>query len=108
MVHRSLDDQGVRQVHDPNEQEREPLVDNLLYERRDESTLDEKTHEAKFHKELMALFKITETIKTERMNTTVFAVAAVATNAQPGMVSPTLALLIVIAQDLACQNEKAP
>ena len=41
---RSLDEQGARQVNDPNEQEREHLVDNLWYERRDESTLDEKTH----------------------------------------------------------------
>ena len=108
MAHPSLDERGVRQVHDLNEQEREHLIDNLWYEQRDESTLDEKTHEAKFHKELMALFKTTETIKADRMNTTVFPMAAVAMDAQPGMVSPTLALLIVMAQDLANQNEKEP
>ena len=101
-------EQGVRQVHDPNEQEREHLIDNLWYERPDESTLDEKTHDAKFHKELMALFKTTVTIKTDRMNTTVFPMAAVAMDAQPGMVSSTLALMIVMAQDLANQNENAP
>ena len=83
--HRSSDNQGVCQVNDPNEQEREHLVDNVWYERRDESTLDEITHEAKFHKELMGLFKITET-------------AAVA----------TLALSVVMAQNLAKQNEKEP
>ena len=42
MAHRSLDEQGERQVNDPNEQERENLIDNLWYERRDDSTLDEK------------------------------------------------------------------
>ena len=30
MAHRSLDEQGVRQVHDPNTQEREHLTDNLM------------------------------------------------------------------------------
>ena len=108
MSHRSLDDQGVGQVNDPNEKERKHLVKNLWYERRDESTLDEKTHEAKFYKELLALFKVTEAIKAERMNTTVFPMAAVATDAHLGMVSPTLTMLVVMAQNLANQNEKEP
>ena len=42
MARRSLDEQGGRRVNDPNEREREPLVDNLWFEYRDESTLDEK------------------------------------------------------------------
>ena len=65
MAHRSLNEQGVRQVNNPNEQGRKNLMDNLWYERRDESTLDQKTHEAKFLKELVALFKTTETRRTE-------------------------------------------
>ena len=72
---RPLNEQGVRQANDPNEREREHLADNLWYERRDESTLDDKTHDPKFHKELLALFKVTESIKTERTNTTVFPMA---------------------------------
>ena len=43
MSSRSLDGNGVRQVNDPNEQELKHLVDNLWYERRDESTLDDMT-----------------------------------------------------------------
>ena len=108
MAHRSLDEHGTRKVNDPNEQERENLVDNLWYKQRDNSTLDEKAHEAKFHKALVALFKITETIKQNRTNTTVLPIAAVVLDAQPGMVSPTLALLTVMAQDLACCNEREP
>ena len=104
----SLDENGVRQVNDPNEQERKHLVDNLWYEQRDESTLDDKTYDPKFHKELLALFKMTETIKTERTNTTVFPIPAISTNAQHGMVSPMLTLLVVMAWNLAKQNETEP
>ena len=43
-------------------------MDNLWYEQRDESTLDDKTHDPKFHKELLALFKVTEAIKAGRTN----------------------------------------
>ena len=39
-----------------------------------------------------------KTIKQNRKNTTVFHIAAVAPDAQPGMVSPTLALLSVMTQ----------
>ena len=78
---RSLDEQGVRQLNDPNEQEREHLVDNLWYERSDKSSLDDKTHDPKFHKELLALFGVTEAIKNRRTNTIVFPMAAVATDA---------------------------
>ena len=63
MLSRSLDENGVRQVNDPNEQERKHLVDNLWYKRRNESTLDDKTYDPEFHKELLVLFKVTETIK---------------------------------------------
>ena len=72
------------------------------------SKLDEKTHEANFQKEPVALFKTTEAIKGDHMNTTLFPMAAVAPDAQPGMASPTLALLMVLAQDLARRNEKEP
>ena len=105
---RSLNGQCVRQVNDPNEQEREHLVDNLWYERRDESTLDDKTHDPKFHKELLALFKVTESIKAEGTNTTVFLMATVAMDARPGMASPIPTLLVVMAQNLAEQNETEP
>ena len=52
MSSRSLDKNGVRQVNNPNEQERKHHVNNLWYKRRDESTLDDETHDPKFHKEL--------------------------------------------------------
>ena len=68
---RSLDENGVRKILDSNESERKHLIDNLWFERRDESTLDEKTHDPKFYIELLALFKETEMIKAERTNTTV-------------------------------------
>ena len=60
MAHRSLDETGIRQVSDLAPVQKENMLDILWYERRDESTLDEKTHESKFHKELVALFKKTE------------------------------------------------
>ena len=62
MAHRTFDENGVRQIRDPNEHERANMIDNVWFESRDESTLDEKTHDAKFHKELVALFKKTEEI----------------------------------------------
>ena len=105
MSSRSLDENGVRQVNDPNEQERKHLVDNLWYERRDESTLDEKSHNPKYHKKLLALFRTTEAIKAKRLNTTVFPIAAVSTDAKPEMVSPTLTLLILMARSSAKLNE---
>ena len=105
---RSLDENGVRKVFDPNENERKHLIDNLRFERRDESTLDEKTHEPKFHKELLTLFKETEKIKTERTNTTVFPMAAISTDAKLDMASLTLTLLTVMTRGLARQNEAEP
>ena len=108
MAHRSLDEMGVRQVLGPNGHERENLVDNLGYELRDESTLDGKTHETKIQKELVASFETTEAIKENCMNITVFPMAAVDLDAQLGMASLTLTLLMVLAQDLARQNEKEP
>ena len=105
---RSLDENGVRKVFDPNESERKHLIDNLWFERRDESTLNEKTHDPKFHKELLALFKETETIKAERTNTTVFPIAAIATDAKLDMASLTLTLLMVMARGLAKPNEIEP
>ena len=105
---KSLDENDVRKVNDPNEMERKHLVDNVWYEKKDESTLDDKTHDPKFHKKLLALFKATEVIKTERTNTTVFPIAAVSIDARPEMVSLTLRLLVVMAQNLAKQNETEP
>ena len=104
ITHRS---QGTCQVNDPNELQRKNLVDNLWYERKDNSTLDEKTHEAMFHKELAALFKITESIKQDNETHSV-PIAAVALDAQPAIESPTVALLAVMAQDLAHRNEEEP
>ena len=105
---KSLDENDVRKVNDPNEMERKHLVDNVWYEKKDESTLDDKTHDPKFHKKILALFKATEVIKTERTNTTVFPIAAVSIDARPEMVSLTLRLLVVMAQNLAKQNETEP
>ena len=105
---RSLDENGVRKVNDPNENERKHLVDNLWYERRDESTLDDKTRDPKFHKELLPLFKETEMIKAERTNTTVFPIAVIAIDAKLEMASLTLTLLVVMTRDLAKQNEIEP
>ena len=105
---RSLDENGVRKVNDPNENEQKHLVDNLWYERRDESTLEYKTHDPKFHKEMLALFKETEMIKAERTNTTVFPIAAIAIDAKLEMASLTLTLLVVMTRDLAKQNEIEP
>ena len=47
MTRRSLDERGGRGVNDQNEREHERFVDNLWFEYRDESTLDEKTHDPK-------------------------------------------------------------
>ena len=105
---RSLDENGVRKVFDPNESERKHLIDNLWFERRDESTLDEKTHDPKFHKELLALFKETEMIKAERTNTTVFPIATIATDAKLDIASLTLTLLMVMTRGLVRQNEAEP
>ena len=88
MAHRTFDENGVRRVKEPNEKERANMVDNGWFERRDESTLDERTHNAKFHKELLALFKKTEGIKQTLTDATVFPVAIQAIDAKPNMVSP--------------------
>ena len=89
MGNRSLDELGVRKVNDPNERERDHLVDNLWYERRNDSTLDEETHDAKFHKELMSLCKTTEGIKAERTNTTIFPIATMANTYFPDVARTT-------------------
>ena len=47
-------------------------------------------------------------IKTEQTNTTVFPKATVSIDAQPVMVSLTLRLLVVMARNLAKQNETEP
>ena len=72
------------------------------------SRLTKKRMRRNSKKKLVALFKMTEAIKGDRMNTAVFPIAAVALDAQPGTTSPTLALLIVLAEDLVSQNEKEP
>ena len=108
MAHRTFDENGVRQVKEPNGKERAHMIDNGWFERRDESTLDEKTHEAKFHKELLALFKKTEEIKQNRTEATVFPVAMQALDSKPNMVSPTIVLLVVLAQKTAKENHTNP
>ena len=75
MGRRSLNEQREHMVNDPNERERDRLVDNYWFEYRDDSTLDEKTHEPKYYKELVNLCKNTETKKTDRKNTTIFPIA---------------------------------
>ena len=82
MAHRSFDEICVRQVSDPIEAGKEIVVETLMYEQRAESIQDETTHEAKFHKELFALFKKTETKKQNCTTVTVFPVAAQAVDAQ--------------------------
>ena len=108
MARRSLDEQGGRRVNDPNERERDRLVDNLWFEYRDELTLDEKTHDPKFYKDRIRLSKTTEAIKANRTNTKIFPVALVSLDAQPGLRSPTLALLSILAQDIARHNAREP
>ena len=108
MAHRTFDENGVRQVKKPNEKEKSNMIDNGWFEKRDESTLDEKTHDAKFHKELVALFKRTEEIKQARPNATVFPVATQAVDSKPSMVSPTLVLLTVLARKIARENRTNP
>ena len=104
MAHRTFDENGIRQVKEPNEKERSNMIDNGWFEMRDDSTLDEKTHDAKFHKELVALFKRTEEIRQTRTDATVFPVATQAVNFKPSMVSPTLVLLAVLARKIAREN----
>ena len=58
------------------------MRDNIWYERRDDSTLDEKTHELQFHKELVSYFGKTEGIRQNRLNKTVFPTAAPTIDAQ--------------------------
>ena len=108
MAHRTFDENGVRRVKEPNEKERANMIDNGWFERIDESTLDERTHNAKFHKELLALFKKTEGIKQTRTDATVFPVAIQAIDAKPNMVSTTLVLLTVLAQKTAQENRMNP
>ena len=57
MAHRTFDENGVRQVKEFIATKKTSTIDTLWFERRGESTVDEKTHDPKFHKELLALFK---------------------------------------------------
>ena len=107
MARRTLDEQGGRRVNDPNKRERDRLVDNLWFEYRDESTLDGKTHDPKFYKDLLYLCKTTEAIKANHTNTTIFPVAVVSLDAQPGLGSPTLAMLSILAQERASECPRA-
>ena len=104
MAHRTFDENGVRQDKEPNKKEKAKIIDNLWFEKRDESTRDEKSHDAKFHKQRLALSKKTEEIKRTRTDATVFPVAILAVDSQPNMVSPTLVLLAVLAQKVAREN----
>ena len=108
IANRSIDDTGVTQISDPTEAEKEGLIDNLWFAKRDESTLDEKTHDPKLTKELAALFKKTEAIKQNRTDAMVFPVAARAIDAQKDLMSPTMALLIARALDIASKNAEKP
>ena len=104
MAHRTFDENGMRRNRDPNKHERANMIDNIWFKKRDESTRDEKTHNAKFHKELVALFKKTEEIRQTRTEVTVFPVATRAIDSKHNMVSPTLVLLSILAQKTAQEN----
>ena len=108
MAHRTFDNNGMPHNRDPNEHERANMIDNIWFEKRDGSTLDEKTHNAKFHKELVALSKKTEEIRQTRTEVTVFPVATQAIDSKPNMVSPTLVLLSKLAQKTAQENRTNP
>ena len=90
--------------------ERANMIDKIWFEKRriDESTLDEKTHNAKFHKELVALFKKTAEIRQTRTELSVFPEATQAIDSKPNMVSPTLVLLSILAQKTAQENRTNP
>ena len=72
MAHRCFDENGVRHVSDTTAAEEENMLDNIWYERRDDSTLDEKTHVLQFHKEPVAYFRKTEEIRRNRLDKTIF------------------------------------
>ena len=57
---------------------------------------------------MISLCKTTEAIKANRTKTTVFPVALVSLDAQPGLGSPTLAMLSILVQDIARQNAREP
>ena len=106
MAHRT--ENAMCRNRDPNEHERANMIDNIWFEKRDESTLDEKTHNAKFHKERVGLFKKTEEIRQTRTEVTVYPVATQAIDSKPNMVSPSLALLSILAQKTAQENRTNP
>ena len=108
MAQRTFDENRVRQVKEPNENERMSIIDNLRFENRDGSTLDEKTHDAKFHKQLLALFKKTKEIKQTRTDVNLFPVATQAVDSKPTMVSLTLVLQSVLARKVARENRVDP
>ena len=108
MAHRTFDENGVRLVKEPNTAERTNKINNLWFGRRDESIPDEKTHDLKLYKELLALFKKTEEIKDNRSESTVFPVATQAIDLQPTMVSPTVVQLVGLARKIAQENWAIP
>ena len=108
MAHQTFDENRVRQVKEPNENEKMSIIDNLWFAKGDEPTLDEKTHDAKVHKELLALFMKTEEIKQTRTDATVFPVATQAVYSQPTIVSPTLVLLAILARKIGRENRVDP
>ena len=63
IAHCSFDDNDVHQVREPNEAEKANMIDNLRFEKRDESTITEMTRDAKIHKKLLVLFKESEEVK---------------------------------------------
>ena len=85
MAHQSFEEECVRKSTISQMVEKEKMVDNQWYERRDKTLRYEKTHEANFHKELAAVFK---------KYRIVFPVAAQAIDGQVINISPTLALLV--------------
>ena len=106
MAHRSIEENGVTQISDPPQVEKEGLIDNLWYEKKDESTFDEKTQDPKFANELAALLKRTEAIKHNRTTFMMFPVPGQAIDAQSDWMSPTLALLMALARGIVNKNAR--
>ena len=113
MADRTWDENRVHQVSDQTPAVKEIMLDNLLYERIDDCTLDEKTNEPKFHRELVALFKNTEGITCtapkalqNRLDTPVFPTVMPAIDAQTDTVSSTLALLAIMIRDVVRRNSE--
>ena len=69
------------------------MTNNLWFEKLEESTLDKNTQEDKFH-------KTTKEMTQTRINATVFDLDVQTVDSRQNVVSPTLALLVVLSGDI--------